>query len=77
MPCPANILGYLSTICLAHSGASRGVRELAPAVRRSGLPGRAPRINLEARQLPRSALLLYSGGSLSFSDPTTLVPLKW
>ena len=48
MLCPANTLGYLHAIRLAQTGASCGVRELAPAVCRLGLPGRAPRINFGA-----------------------------
>ncbi len=42
MLCPAHVLGVMSAIHLARRGASYGVRELAPAVCRSGLPGRAP-----------------------------------
>jgi hypothetical protein len=42
MSCPANMLGYLPAF-LRPKGRSCGVRELAPAVCRSGLPGHAPR----------------------------------
>jgi hypothetical protein len=45
MLCPANILGYLFTIRLVLTGVSCGVRRLAAAVCRPGLPGRAPHIH--------------------------------
>ena len=52
MLCPANMLGYLHAIRLARAGAHCGVRELAPAVCRPGLPGRAPRIHLGTPTCP-------------------------
>jgi hypothetical protein len=58
------MLGYLSTIRLAQRGTSCGVRELAPAVCRPGVPGRPPRINLGTLGFSPFALhLLLSGGS--------------
>ncbi|HEV3483537.1 MAG TPA: hypothetical protein VGR97_14560 [Candidatus Acidoferrales bacterium] len=41
MLCPANLLGVMCAIRLARTGASCGVRRLAAAVCRPGLPGRA------------------------------------
>src|SRR6185437_12094539 len=63
MLCPAHMLGYLSAIPLARTGASRGVRRLAAAVCRPGLPGRASRTNLET-QSPDWPLCLRGGVAL-------------
>ncbi len=43
---------------LAQTGTSCGVRELAPAVCRLGLPGRAPHMHME-KQISRSAPLPF------------------
>jgi len=61
MLCPAQILGYLYAIRLARRGASCGVRWLAAAVCRSGLPGRAPRIRHIRDRSILPTVLLYLG----------------
>ena len=55
------MLGVMYAIRFARRGASCGVRELAPAVCRTGLPGRAPRTRHIRDRSILPSLLLFLG----------------